>query len=260
MSELGTIRRLVAARGFGFLQTAQGEDLFFHRSACHGVAFEDLQPGQAVEYQVGMGRKGQQAVDVRLRGTAPHGGLAEPARPEPLPGLIAEAQAARARVLAVANGLSPAQAAFKPSPDRWSIQEVVEHLVLAEEFGVNAMWRAAEGLRTGQPAWTGEHTNRRLAIEEVVARTWRLREVAPDWVTPRSGGPIGYWLARYRACGQVLAGLGPVLEGLDLEAVIFPHPISGPLDATQRLAFLRFHADRHLQQIASIKASEGYPA
>jgi cold shock CspA family protein len=259
MSEHGTIRRLVAGRGFGFIQTGQGEDLFFHRSACRGIAFEDLQPGQAIEYEVGTGRKGPQAITVRPREGGSQGFSVELPRSGPVQRLISEAQAARERVLAVVGGLRPAQAAFKPGPDRWSIQEVVEHLTLAEDYGVNAIWRAAEGVRAGQPVWAGEHTNRGLSIEEVVARTWRPREVAPDWVTPRSGGPIAYWLARYRACGQVLPGLGPALDGLDLEAVIFPHPMSGPLDATQRLAFLRFHADRHLQQIAGIKASEGYP-
>ena len=260
MSESGTISRLVAARGFGFIQSARGEDLFFHRSACRGIAFEDLQPGQAIEYEAGTGRKGPQAMEVRPRtGSGPRQ-AAEAPRPGPVQRLIAEAQAARDRVLSLAGGLRPSQAAFKSAPDRWSIQEVVEHLVLAEEYGVSAVWRAAEGMRAGQPIWTGEHTNRGLAIEEIVARTWRPREVAPDWVIPRSAGPIGYWLARYRACGQVLVGLGPVLEGLDLEAVIFPHPLSGPLDASQRLAFLRFHADRHLQQIAAIKASEEYSA
>ena len=35
--------------------------------------------------------------------------------------------------------------------------------------------------------------------------------------------------------------LGEVLKGLDLEGIIFPYLISGPLDAGQRLDFLRFH-------------------
>jgi hypothetical protein len=43
--------------------------------------------------------------------------------------------------------------------------------------------------------------------------------------------------------------LVPVLDGLDLEVVVAPHPISGPLDARQRLEFLRFHMDLHLRQI-----------
>ena len=46
----GTIAR-VTDRGFGFIQQAQGsEDLFFHSSALKDVSFDDLQRGDAVEY------------------------------------------------------------------------------------------------------------------------------------------------------------------------------------------------------------------
>jgi len=63
----GTIRRLVADRGFGFIQTAEGRDLFFHRNELQGVAYHSLREGQQVEFEVGRGRDGRpQAVRVRL--------------------------------------------------------------------------------------------------------------------------------------------------------------------------------------------------
>jgi CspA family cold shock protein len=61
----GTIRKLVADRGFGFIKGEQGE-LFFHRSEVQGVQFEELQEGQKVEYQVGEGKKGPCATSVRV--------------------------------------------------------------------------------------------------------------------------------------------------------------------------------------------------
>jgi len=63
----GTIRRLIADRGFGFIQTAEGKDLFFHRNQLQGVEFASLREGQQVEYEVGQGRNGRpEAVGVRL--------------------------------------------------------------------------------------------------------------------------------------------------------------------------------------------------
>ena len=63
----GTIRRLIADRGFGFIQTAEGKDLFFHRSELQGVEISDLREGQEVEFEMGRGRDDrQQAVRVRL--------------------------------------------------------------------------------------------------------------------------------------------------------------------------------------------------
>ena len=60
----GTIKKLVADKGFGFIK-GENEELFFHRSGVEGVAFEDLQEGQTVEYQDGHGPKGPRAENVR---------------------------------------------------------------------------------------------------------------------------------------------------------------------------------------------------
>ena len=64
----GTIRRLID-RGFGFIQTAEGTDLFFHRNELEGVEFNSLSEGQEVEFEKSQGRDGRpQAVKVRLAG------------------------------------------------------------------------------------------------------------------------------------------------------------------------------------------------
>ena len=60
----GTIKKLVSAKGFGFLAGERGE-LFFHHSAVEGVAFETLREGQTVEYSEGRGPKGPRAENVK---------------------------------------------------------------------------------------------------------------------------------------------------------------------------------------------------
>ena len=47
----GTIKKLVGDRGFGFIQQADGTDLFFHRSAVTGASFDELAEGQSVSYE-----------------------------------------------------------------------------------------------------------------------------------------------------------------------------------------------------------------
>jgi CspA family cold shock protein len=61
----GTIRKLVADKGFGFIQGEQG-DLFFHHSVLQDVAMESLREGQTVEYDEGRGPKGPRAENVRV--------------------------------------------------------------------------------------------------------------------------------------------------------------------------------------------------
>ena len=60
----GTIKRLTD-RGFGFIDTETGNDLFFHMSNLEGVSYEELQEGQRVSYTEGHGPKGPRAENVK---------------------------------------------------------------------------------------------------------------------------------------------------------------------------------------------------
>lgn len=64
MSE-GTIKRLTD-KGFGFITTASGPDIFFHMSNLDGGRFEDLREGQKVSFTEGRGPKGPRAENVRV--------------------------------------------------------------------------------------------------------------------------------------------------------------------------------------------------
>ena len=61
----GTIKK-VTQKGFGFIDTENGEDLFFHSSNLEGVTFEQLHEGQRVSYTEGRGEKGPRAENVKL--------------------------------------------------------------------------------------------------------------------------------------------------------------------------------------------------
>ena len=62
----GIIQRLVSGRGFGFIKSDDGQDLFFHRSELQGVTFDLLKEGQSVEFEKGQGPKGPKAVNIKL--------------------------------------------------------------------------------------------------------------------------------------------------------------------------------------------------
>jgi CspA family cold shock protein len=62
----GTIRQVID-RGFGFIKTEDGKDLFFHRHELEGAEFSTLKVGHGVEFEIGQDKKGRpQAVKVRL--------------------------------------------------------------------------------------------------------------------------------------------------------------------------------------------------
>jgi CspA family cold shock protein len=61
----GTIKRLTD-RGFGFIGTSDGKDMFFHMSSVLNAEWDDLREGQKVEFDVGDGPKGPRAESVRV--------------------------------------------------------------------------------------------------------------------------------------------------------------------------------------------------
>ena len=63
MSE-GTIKRLTD-KGYGFIETSSGQDIFFHLSNLDDVQFDDLYEGQKVTYTEGRGPKGPRAENVK---------------------------------------------------------------------------------------------------------------------------------------------------------------------------------------------------
>jgi CspA family cold shock protein len=61
----GTIKRLVSDKGFGFILASDGNEYFFHNSACSDTRFDDLREGQEVTFDRGQGPKGPRGENVR---------------------------------------------------------------------------------------------------------------------------------------------------------------------------------------------------
>lgn len=61
----GTIKTLVADRGFGFIaREGETKDLFFHSKDLSGVTFDELNIGDSVTFEVEEGEKGPAAKNV----------------------------------------------------------------------------------------------------------------------------------------------------------------------------------------------------
>lgn len=60
----GKIKRLTD-KGFGFIETANGKDMFFHKTCVEGVSYESLQIGQPVSFSEAHGAKGPRAENVK---------------------------------------------------------------------------------------------------------------------------------------------------------------------------------------------------
>ncbi|MGM0508413.1 MAG: cold shock domain-containing protein [Fusobacteriota bacterium] len=60
----GTVKWFDAKKGFGFITTEEGDEVFVHYSGIAGDGFKTLEDDQEVEFEVVEGEKGPQAVEV----------------------------------------------------------------------------------------------------------------------------------------------------------------------------------------------------
>jgi cold shock protein len=62
----GTVKWFSNEKGYGFIERAEGEDVFVHFSAITMDGYKSLQEGQRVEFEVVQGQKGLQAANVSV--------------------------------------------------------------------------------------------------------------------------------------------------------------------------------------------------
>jgi len=168
--------------------------------------------------------------------------------------LIELLQKSEREFMEAVDGLTDPQWSFKPGPGRWSVGEVAEHIVLADALLFDVAIKSLEG----QPDATWEAT---------VSKTDRLRNAlpnrsrrvdAPASIQPQLAVSRAELLSRFKE--QRARALAYARDtDAPLKAHTAPNPFFGSLNAHQWLLYIPLHHLRHNQQIAEVKASEGYP-
>ena len=64
----GTVKWFNAEKGFGFITSEEGKDLFVHFSEIQKDGFKTLEEGEKVTFDVKEGQKGPQAANVQILG------------------------------------------------------------------------------------------------------------------------------------------------------------------------------------------------
>lgn len=168
--------------------------------------------------------------------------------PQELSEFLAES---RARLLATVSEITPDRLVQRPSPERWSPLEVVEHLALAEEWFRQIVQDLIEEGRRGGLYYQEGGPRSIDAIPALAAQVDLQRPmVAAEPVQPTGALPLDGLLQRLERSRQGLLELFPALDQLDTDQLRFRHPFQPfELNAYQWVHLSGLHDRTHTRQI-----------
>lgn len=175
--------------------------------------------------------------------------------------ILTELQASRKQFLDSIAGLSQAQWTYKAGPDRWSIAEVSEHIIAAEDY----IGSGLKGPLLSSPADPAKAEKRQPSnsmIDEkvlVMLRDRSQKATAPGEITPK-----GIYKTPQDAVDAFNAARDKTVEYVkttqgDYRDHFFSPLPGAELDGVQGFLFLAGHNERHVEQIEEVKQSPGYP-
>jgi DinB superfamily len=152
------------------------------------------------------------------------------------------------------GGLTDQQWSFKPGPDRWSIGEVAEHIVLADGLMFDIAIKSLE--RRPDTNWDATVSKTDTLREALPNRS--LRVDAPAVLKPQLALRRAELLSRFKE--QRARALAYAHDtDKPLKAHTAANPFFGSLNAHQWLLYIPLHHMRHNLQIAEVKAAPDYP-
>lgn len=178
--------------------------------------------------------------------------------PAPVQTLWDELQTARADVLHEVEGLSQAQADWKPGPKDWSVGEIVDHLTVAEVATGKLTTKLTKGAEAAGTLASGFPPDLREFGRVMPAEPGGGE--APPVVWPQHGKPIGELIATMRATRERSVQSIHRVAATDPRRLVFKHLRFGDLNLGQWWKLQAEHDRLHLAQIRDVKRAPGFPA
>jgi hypothetical protein len=164
---------------------------------------------------------------------------------------IARLESSRDALLAAVSDVTDEQASFKPTPDRWSILQLVEHLATSDPGLMALIQRALAS--PAQPELveeTRKHDRRFLGELKPLPRGVNK---APDFLLPKSAYPkLADAIAAFEKAREATIAYARSTQD-DLRDHFAPHSVLGPMDGFQWLMACALHAESHTLQILELK-------
>jgi uncharacterized damage-inducible protein DinB len=150
--------------------------------------------------------------------------------------------------------VSAAQWNFKPAPDRWSVGECAEHIVLTEDV----YFRSISKLLSGEPSKDRKAELSDQDLLKLYTDRSQKRQ-APEPIQPTRGWSRAEIVQRFNQARDRVINLAATTQ-LPLRSYVSPAAAGGRwMDGYQWFLRVAGHAERHTAQIDEVKAHPGYP-
>jgi hypothetical protein len=155
------------------------------------------------------------------------------------------------------HGLSENAWNYKPGPDRWSVAEVAEHILLSEGLLFATVEKALAA--KPNPDWEAKTAGKTEFLERVMVDRSRKAQ-APEAIQPKGNLTMPEIVSRYKETrARTLKFIEEIRLPMKDHTIDHPFPAFNTLNAYQWLIYIPLHNMRHNQQIAEVKASSGFP-
>jgi len=156
------------------------------------------------------------------------------------------------RLRSVIAGISQDQLNARPDGEKWSVQEIVEHIAMVDEGTSRICTKLV-----GEAKAAGKPGNGRIGLSpafgEKSAVVAGIKVEAPERVQPKGEATVDESFARMEATASAFDAIRADLETYDLSEHTFPHPFFGQITASEWLVLAGGHAERHTKQIERLK-------
>ena len=190
--------------------------------------------------------------------------------PTPSPllrGWLEQLERIRRDAAGLTEGITDAQFAWTPEPGKWSVGQIVSHLVVAGASYLDRLSPALADARARNLADRGDY--RPSLIGGLMVRSFepppRIRMKAPRIYRPADAGPVldretelAAWRALHDRVEQTINEAG----GLDLRRIRIVSPVASlvRMNAGDAFRVVLSHERRHLWKMRRVRESPGFPA
>jgi hypothetical protein len=162
------------------------------------------------------------------------------------------------QTLDLMEGLSEEQLKFKSAPEKWSVLEAAEHIMMAEGL----LFSAVEGALAAKqnPEWETKTKGKTEFLERVMVSRDRKAQ-APENIVPSGKLTRDEVVAKLKeARAKTLKFTEETKLPLKAHTLDHPFPVFNTLNAYQWLIYIPLHNIRHNKQIEEVKSDPNFPA